>query len=144
MCPVWYLIFEALQVSKRQGSSLRIPTPQLVGSRARAGWDGRASLTSDAECCYANCAWTNGEVIKLGEDLQEADKGMLLQPPLQLLSQAPLGEYFRFESQASCRICQEQRLQDEVVAFDYQSKMLALKCPSSSGKRNHADILLIN
>lgn len=31
-----------------------------------------------------------------------------------------------------------------MVAFDYQSKMLALKCPSSSGKPNHADILLIN
>uniref|UniRef100_A0A2K5MR42 LSM12 anticodon-binding domain-containing protein n=1 Tax=Cercocebus atys TaxID=9531 RepID=A0A2K5MR42_CERAT len=40
--------------------------------------------------------------------------------------------------------CQERRLQGEVVAFDHQSKMLALKCPSSSGKPNHADILLIN
>ena len=26
----------------------------------------------------------------------------------------------------SCRTCQEQRLQGEVVAFDYESKMLAL------------------
>uniref|UniRef100_A0A8C5KK39 LSM12 anticodon-binding domain-containing protein n=1 Tax=Jaculus jaculus TaxID=51337 RepID=A0A8C5KK39_JACJA len=43
-----------------------------------------------------------------------------------------------------CPTCQEQRLQGEVVAFDCQSKMLALKCPSSSGKPNHADILLIN
>ena len=137
MCPVWDLIFETLQVSKRRGSSLKIPTPQLVGSRAISGWDGRASLTSDAKCRFANCAWTNGEVIKLREDLQEADKGLLLQPPLQLLAQAPLGECFCFESQASCRICQEQRLQDEVVAFNFQSKMLPLKCPSSSGKPNH-------
>ncbi|KAJ1136367.1 hypothetical protein NDU88_002784 [Pleurodeles waltl] len=54
------------------------------------------------------------------------------------------GEYFSIGSQVSCRTCQEQRLQGEVVAFDYQSKMLALKCPSSSGKANHADILLLN
>ncbi|XP_037680719.1 protein LSM12 homolog isoform X2 [Choloepus didactylus] len=47
---------------------------------------------------------------------------------------------------ARCRAgrARKQRLQGEVVAFDYQSKMLALKCPSSSGKPNHADILLIN
>ncbi|KAM7319353.1 hypothetical protein ACRRTK_022465 [Alexandromys fortis] len=57
---------------------------------------------------------------------------------------APAGEYFSVWSQVSCRTCQEQRLQGEVVAFDYQSKMLALKCPSSSGKPNHAGILLIN
>ncbi|XP_010571442.1 PREDICTED: protein LSM12 homolog isoform X2 [Haliaeetus leucocephalus] len=54
------------------------------------------------------------------------------------------GEYFSVGSQVSCRTCQEQRLQGEVVAFDYPSKMLALKCPSSSGKPNHADILLVN
>ncbi|XP_006167434.1 protein LSM12 homolog isoform X2 [Tupaia chinensis] len=57
---------------------------------------------------------------------------------------APPGEYFSVGSQVSCRTCQEQQLQGEVVAFDYQSKMLALKCPSSSRKPNHADILLIN
>ncbi|XP_073428888.1 protein LSM12 [Dendrobates tinctorius] len=54
------------------------------------------------------------------------------------------GEYFSVGSQVSCRTCQETRLQGEVVAFDYQSKMLALKCPSTSGKPNHADILLLN
>ncbi|XP_075436480.1 protein LSM12 isoform X1 [Ascaphus truei] len=54
------------------------------------------------------------------------------------------GEYFSVGSQVSCRTCQEQRLHGEVLAFDYQSKMLALKCPSSSGKPNHADILLLN
>ncbi|XP_072254225.1 protein LSM12-like [Pyxicephalus adspersus] len=54
------------------------------------------------------------------------------------------GEYFSVGSQVSCRTCQETRLQGEVVAFDYQSKMLALKCPSASGKPNHADILLLN
>ncbi|KAM8947544.1 protein LSM12 [Pelodytes ibericus] len=54
------------------------------------------------------------------------------------------GEYFSVGSQVSCRTCHETRLQGEVVAFDYQSKMLALKCPSSSGKPNHADVLLLN
>uniref|UniRef100_A0A8C5QWX3 LSM12 homolog n=1 Tax=Leptobrachium leishanense TaxID=445787 RepID=A0A8C5QWX3_9ANUR len=54
------------------------------------------------------------------------------------------GEYFSVGSQVSCRTCQETRLQGEVVAFDHQSKMLALKCPSTSGKPNHADILLLN
>uniref|UniRef100_A0A8C5KAZ1 AD domain-containing protein n=1 Tax=Jaculus jaculus TaxID=51337 RepID=A0A8C5KAZ1_JACJA len=53
-------------------------------------------------------------------------------------------EYFGVGSQVPCGTCQEQRLQGEVVAFDCQSKMLALKCPSSSGKPNHADTLLIN
>ncbi|KAE8575438.1 hypothetical protein XENTR_v10003841 [Xenopus tropicalis] len=54
------------------------------------------------------------------------------------------GEYFAIGAYVSCRTCQETRLQGEVVAFDYPSKMLALKCPSSSGKPNHADILLLN
>ncbi|XP_031792521.1 protein LSM12 homolog isoform X1 [Piliocolobus tephrosceles] len=54
------------------------------------------------------------------------------------------GEYFSVGSRVSSGRCQEQRLQGEVVTFDYQFKMLALKCPSSSGKPNHADILLIN
>lgn len=54
------------------------------------------------------------------------------------------GECFSVGSQVACRTCQEQRLQGEVVAFDYPSKMLALKCPSSSGRPNHADILLVN
>ncbi|XP_006882693.1 PREDICTED: protein LSM12 homolog [Elephantulus edwardii] len=57
---------------------------------------------------------------------------------------APPGENSSVGSQVSCRTCQEQRLQGEVVAFDYQSKMLALKCPCSSGKPNHADTLLMN
>lgn len=42
------------------------------------------------------------------------------------------GEYFSVGSQVSCRTCQEQRLQGEVVAFDYPSKMLALSIPSAT------------
>lgn len=47
-------------------------------------------------------------------------------------------------SHVSCLTCLGQRLQGEVVAFDYQSKMLTLKCASSSGKPNLNDVILIN
>uniref|UniRef100_A0A3B4UFF8 LSM12 homolog b n=1 Tax=Seriola dumerili TaxID=41447 RepID=A0A3B4UFF8_SERDU len=54
------------------------------------------------------------------------------------------GEYFSVGSHVSCLTCLGQRLQGEVVAFDYQSKMLTLKCASSSGKPNLNDVILIN
>lgn len=44
------------------------------------------------------------------------------------------GEYFSVGSQVSCRTCQEQRLQGEVVAFDYPSKMLALSILIGKGR----------
>lgn len=45
------------------------------------------------------------------------------------------GEYFSVGSQVSCRTCQEQRLQGEVVAFDYPSKMLALSIHPPAPRR---------
>ncbi|KAF0025746.1 hypothetical protein F2P81_022627 [Scophthalmus maximus] len=78
------------------------------------------------------------------------------------------GEYFNVGSHVSCLTCLGQRLQGEVVAFDYQSKMLTLsilrvllarggiscmcdldssssqECASSSGKPNLNDVILIN
>uniref|UniRef100_A0A3Q2WJQ4 LSM12 homolog b n=1 Tax=Haplochromis burtoni TaxID=8153 RepID=A0A3Q2WJQ4_HAPBU len=54
------------------------------------------------------------------------------------------GEYFSVGSHVACVTCLGQRLQGEVVAFDYQSKMLTLKCASSSGKPNLNDVILIN
>ncbi|XP_047232090.1 protein LSM12 homolog A isoform X2 [Girardinichthys multiradiatus] len=54
------------------------------------------------------------------------------------------GEYFSVGSHVSCLTCLGQQLQGEVVAFDYQSKMLTLKCASSSGKPNLNDVILIN
>ncbi|XP_013917536.1 PREDICTED: protein LSM12 homolog isoform X2 [Thamnophis sirtalis] len=48
------------------------------------------------------------------------------------------GEYFSVGSQVSCRTCQEQRLQGEVVAFDYPSKMLALSILTGRGLANKA------
>ncbi|XP_065133851.1 protein LSM12 homolog B [Paramisgurnus dabryanus] len=54
------------------------------------------------------------------------------------------GEYFNVGSRVSCLTCLGQRLQGEVVAFDYPSKMLTLKCAPSSGKPNLNDVVLVN
>ncbi|KTF73399.1 hypothetical protein cypCar_00032787 [Cyprinus carpio] len=54
------------------------------------------------------------------------------------------GEYFSVGSHVSCITCLGQRLQGEVVAFDYPSKMLTLKCAPSSGKLNLSDVVLVN
>lgn len=54
------------------------------------------------------------------------------------------GEYFNVGSHVSCLTCLGQRLQGEVVAFDYPSKMLTLKCAPSSGKPNLSDVVLVN
>ncbi|XP_063043827.1 protein LSM12 homolog B [Engraulis encrasicolus] len=54
------------------------------------------------------------------------------------------GEYFNVGSHVSCLTCLGQRLQGEVLAFDYQSKMLTLKCPAASGKAGLHDVVLIN
>ncbi|XP_076866276.1 protein LSM12 homolog B [Brachyhypopomus gauderio] len=54
------------------------------------------------------------------------------------------GEYFSIGSHVSCLTCLGQRLQGEVIAFDYQTKMLTLKCTPSSGKPNLSDVVLVN
>ncbi|XDV13514.1 hypothetical protein PO909_001901 [Leuciscus waleckii] len=81
------------------------------------------------------------------------------------------GEYFSVGSHVSCLTCLGQRLQGEVVAFDYPSKMLTLsillssqlviessgsttarglvcgyakECAPSSGKPNLSDVVLVN
>ncbi|KAF5903653.1 von Willebrand factor A domain-containing protein 3A, partial [Clarias magur] len=54
------------------------------------------------------------------------------------------GDYFGIGSHVACFTCLGQRLQGEVVAFDYQTKMLTLKCPSSSGKSHLNDVILVN
>ncbi|KAM3863757.1 protein LSM12 homolog B [Diretmus argenteus] len=53
-------------------------------------------------------------------------------------------EYLNVGSHVSCLTCLGQQLQGEVVAFDYQSKMLTLKCPPSSGLSNLSDVILVN
>uniref|UniRef100_UPI00358E0351 protein LSM12 isoform X2 n=1 Tax=Myxine glutinosa TaxID=7769 RepID=UPI00358E0351 len=47
-------------------------------------------------------------------------------------------------SRVSCLTCLGQKIRGEVLAFDYQSKMLTLKCPSSSGRAHLSDVYLVN
>ncbi|XP_023237767.1 LOW QUALITY PROTEIN: protein LSM12-like [Centruroides vittatus] len=51
---------------------------------------------------------------------------------------------FTVGSIVRCKTCHQQTVEGEVVAFDYQTKMLILKCPSSNGKANNNDIHMIN
>ena len=44
----------------------------------------------------------------------------------------------------SCKTCFGEDHEGEVVAFDYQTKILFLKCPSKSGKANVQDMKMIN
>ncbi|XP_032812932.1 protein LSM12 isoform X2 [Petromyzon marinus] len=53
-------------------------------------------------------------------------------------------DYFSVGSQVACVTCLGQKIHGEVLAFDYHSKMLTLKCPSSSGKVGVCDVLLLN
>uniref|UniRef100_A0A8C4R8W5 LSM12 homolog b n=1 Tax=Eptatretus burgeri TaxID=7764 RepID=A0A8C4R8W5_EPTBU len=53
-------------------------------------------------------------------------------------------ECFSVGSRISCLTCLGQKIRGEVLAFDYQSKMLTLKCPSSSGRAHLSDVYLVN
>ncbi|XP_054724547.1 protein LSM12-like [Uloborus diversus] len=44
----------------------------------------------------------------------------------------------------SCKTCFGDDFEGEVIAFDYQTKILFLKCPSKSGKTNVHDMRMIN
>ena len=54
------------------------------------------------------------------------------------------GEYFNIGSIVSCTTCYNQKLQGEVLAFDVESKMLAIKCSAASGKHNVHDVRMLN
>lgn len=54
------------------------------------------------------------------------------------------GDYFTIGSTVWCRTCYNQEIEGEVLAFDPQSKMLSLKCPSSSGITQLNDVHFIN
>ncbi|KAL0277265.1 UNVERIFIED_CONTAM: hypothetical protein PYX00_004613 [Menopon gallinae] len=53
-------------------------------------------------------------------------------------------EYFSIGSIVACKTCFGREIEGEVLAFDPQTKMLILKCPSSSGRPSLRDILFIN
>lgn len=44
----------------------------------------------------------------------------------------------------SCKTCFNQEFEGEVLAFDYQTKMLVIKSPSTGGKANLNDVHMIN
>lgn len=54
------------------------------------------------------------------------------------------GEYFNIGSIVTCTTCYNQKLQGEVLAFDVDSKMLAIKSSAASGKHNVHDVRMIN
>ncbi|CAG2190649.1 LSM12 [Mytilus edulis] len=54
------------------------------------------------------------------------------------------GEYFNIGSIVSCTTCYNQKLQGEVLAFDVESKMLAIKSSAASGKHNVHDVRMVN
>ncbi|KAI0239336.1 LSM12-like protein A [Lamellibrachia satsuma] len=54
------------------------------------------------------------------------------------------GDYFNPGMIVACTTCHGQKVEGEVMAFDYQSKVIALKSPSASGKPNTHDVRIIN
>ncbi|XP_052257583.1 protein LSM12-like [Dreissena polymorpha] len=53
-------------------------------------------------------------------------------------------EYFTIGSIITCTTCYQQKVQGEVLAFDLQTKMLAIKCTPASGKHSVHDVKLFN
>ncbi|XP_077978566.1 protein LSM12-like [Glandiceps talaboti] len=52
--------------------------------------------------------------------------------------------YFKVGSYVACQTCHGQKIEGEVIAFDVQTRMLALKISSASGKSDSHDIHLVN
>ncbi|KAL5006427.1 hypothetical protein ScPMuIL_015233 [Solemya velum] len=53
-------------------------------------------------------------------------------------------EYFNIGSIVCCTTCYNQKVQGEVLAYDVETKMLAIKTPAASGKHNVYDVRLLN
>ncbi|XP_020292681.1 protein LSM12 homolog [Pseudomyrmex gracilis] len=57
---------------------------------------------------------------------------------------AASNDWFTIGSTVLCKTCHEQEIEGEVLAFDPQTKMLILKCPSSSGRPSLNDVHIVN
>lgn len=57
---------------------------------------------------------------------------------------ATSNEFFSMGSEVSCITYLDEEVTGEVIAFDYQTKILVLKHPSTSGKTNTNNITLLN
>ncbi|XP_014663686.1 PREDICTED: protein LSM12 homolog [Priapulus caudatus] len=52
--------------------------------------------------------------------------------------------YFTIGNELTCTTCNGQKIEGEVIAFDQQTNMLALKCQNSKQKGNTCDVHFIN
>ncbi|XP_077284245.1 LSM12 homolog a [Arctopsyche grandis] len=57
---------------------------------------------------------------------------------------AVVADCFTIGSVVACRTCYDQDIEGEVLAFDAHTKMLILKCPSSSGDARLNDVNIVN
>ncbi|XP_011141046.1 protein LSM12 homolog A isoform X2 [Harpegnathos saltator] len=57
---------------------------------------------------------------------------------------AGASDWFSIGSTVVCKTCHEQEIEGEVLAFDPQTKMLILKCPSTSGRSSLNDVHVVN
>ncbi|KAK0175699.1 hypothetical protein PV327_009428 [Microctonus hyperodae] len=57
---------------------------------------------------------------------------------------AGVSDWFSIGSTVACKTCYNKEIEGEVLAFDPQTKMLILKCPSSSGRASVNDVHIVN
>ncbi|CAD6232522.1 GSCOCG00006931001-RA-CDS [Cotesia congregata] len=57
---------------------------------------------------------------------------------------AGVSDWFSIGSTVACKTCYKKDIEGEVLAFDPQTKMLILKCPSSSGRPSVHDVNIVN
>ncbi|XP_015602012.1 protein LSM12 homolog A [Cephus cinctus] len=57
---------------------------------------------------------------------------------------AGVSDCFSIGSTVACKTCYNKEIEGEVLAFDPQTKMLILKCPSSSGRASLNDVHIVN
>ncbi|KZC08655.1 PREDICTED: protein LSM12 homolog [Dufourea novaeangliae] len=57
---------------------------------------------------------------------------------------AGANDCFSIGSTVACKTCYKEEIEGEVLAFDPQTKMLILKCPSSSGAPTLNDVHIVN
>lgn len=61
-----------------------------------------------------------------------------------MASNTPANEYFSMGSEISCTTSLGETVVGEVIAFDYQTKIIVLKHGSTSGKANLKNVTLLN
>lgn len=57
---------------------------------------------------------------------------------------AGVNDWFSIGSTVTCKTCYDKEIEGEVLAFDPQTKMLILKCPSSSNRASLNDVHIVN